>query len=142
MLGYWRRPDEDAATRRGDWFIGGDLASIDADGYLWHHGRADDMMNAGGYRVSPVEVEAALADCPGLAEVAVAELRVRPDVSVIAAFAVRAAGSSIAAEAVIEHAGRRLAAYKRPKQVVFVDALPRSANGKLLRRQLGSALPP
>ena len=136
MLGYWQRPDEDALTTRGDWFIGGDLAMLDADGYLFHSGRADDTMNAGGYRVSPVEVEAALADCAGLAEVGVAERRIRPDVSIIAAYVVRSAGSSIGETDVLNHAAMRLAAYKRPKHVIFLDALPRSANGKLLRRQL------
>ena len=136
MLGYWRRPDEDALTTRGDWFVGGDLAVSDADGYLFHRGRADDNMNAGGYRVSPVEVEAALADCPGLAEVGVAERTVRPDVSIIAAYVVRSAESRINENDVLRYAKSRLAAYKQPKQVIFVDALPRSANGKLLRRQL------
>lgn len=137
MLGYWNRADEDAATTRGDWFVGGDLAAFDADGYLWYHGRADDIMNAGGYRVSPLEVEAALADCPGLLEVAVREVQVRPDVSVIAAYVVPREGGRLTEDAVLAHAGLRLAAYKRPKQVNFVTSLPRSANGKLLRRALG-----
>ena len=61
MLGYWQRPDEEALVYRGDWFIGGDLAVIDADGYVIHRGRANDLMKALGYRVSPLEVEAALA---------------------------------------------------------------------------------
>ena len=73
MLGYWHRPEEDAVALRGDWFASGDLASIDPAGYVWFHGRADDVMNPGGFRVSPVEVEAALADHPAIAEVAVAE---------------------------------------------------------------------
>ena len=64
MLGYWRRPEEDAVVFRGDWFVSGDLVSFDEDGYVWFHGRADDVMNAGGYRVSPLEVEAALAGHP------------------------------------------------------------------------------
>jgi acyl-coenzyme A synthetase/AMP-(fatty) acid ligase len=136
MLGYWRRPDEDFRTTRGDWFVGGDLAAFDADGYLWYHGRADDVMNAGGYRVSPLEVEAALADCPGVAEVAVKEHRVREDVSIIAAYIVPREAGSVDADAVLSHAGRKLASYKQPKQVFLVDSLPRSANGKLLRRQL------
>ena len=137
MLGYWRRPDEDKATSRGDWFVGGDLASIDADGYLSHHGRADDTMNPGGYRVSPVEVEVALASCPGVAEVAVREVNVRAGVSIIAAFVVRAAGATLDENGVLAHAASALAAYKRPKRVTFVDSLPRSANGKVLRRLLG-----
>jgi acyl-coenzyme A synthetase/AMP-(fatty) acid ligase len=137
MLGYWRRPDEDALTTRGEWFVGGDLAAFDDDGYLFHRGRADDTMNAGGYRVSPVEVEAALADCPGVAEVGVAERHVRPDVSIVAAYVVRGAESGITEGDVLAHAASRLAAYKQPKQVIFLDSLPRSANGKLLRRELG-----
>ncbi|MEP7240453.1 MAG: AMP-binding protein [Devosia sp.] len=138
MLGYWMRPDEDAATTRGDWFVGGDLASIDADGYVWFHGRADDTMNAGGYRVSPAEVEAALADCPGIADVAVAEVSVRPGVTIVAAFVVRKEGSGIIEADVLHCAEHRLAAYKRPKKVVFLEVLPRSPNGKLLRRQLAA----
>jgi acyl-coenzyme A synthetase/AMP-(fatty) acid ligase len=136
MLGYWNRPDEDKRTTRGEWFVGGDLAAFDADGYLWYHGRVDDVMNAGGYRVSPLEVEASLADCPGVAEVAVKEHRVREDVSIIAAYVVARDRAAIDADTVLAHASRKLAAYKRPKQVFFVDSLPRSANGKLLRRQL------
>jgi len=66
MLCYWNRPTEDAEVTRGDWFVGGDLASFDEDGYLWFHGRGDDVMTSMGYRVSPAEVEAALADHPHL----------------------------------------------------------------------------
>ncbi|HEX7777410.1 MAG TPA: AMP-binding protein, partial [Parvibaculum sp.] len=76
MLGYWRRPDEEQDVYRGEWFIGGDLASFDADGYMWFQGRADDVMNAMGYRVSPQEVEAALSQHPDIAEVAVTEIHV------------------------------------------------------------------
>jgi acyl-coenzyme A synthetase/AMP-(fatty) acid ligase len=136
MRGYWRRPEEEKQVFRGDWFAGGDLASFDADGYLWYHGRADDIMNAGGFRVSPLEVEAALAPCPGIAEIAVAEHRVRDDVSVIAAYVVKIEGADIRQEDIAALAEQRLAAYKRPKQIFFVPALPRSANGKLLRRKL------
>ena len=138
MLGYWNRPDEDERVFRGDWFVTGDLVAFDEDGYMWHRGRADDMMNAGGYRIAPAEVEAALANCPGIAEVAVAERNVRHDVSVIAAFVVPAKDSNVGAETILAHAARTLAPYKRPKEVVFLDKLPRGANGKLLRRLLGA----
>jgi acyl-coenzyme A synthetase/AMP-(fatty) acid ligase len=136
MLGYWRRPGEEKEVWRGDWFIGGDLASFDADGYLWFHGRADDVMNAMGYRVSPQEVEASLALHPAIAEVAVTELRVRDDVSVIAAFVVLKEGLSVDAKSVLDFAESRLAVYKRPREVIFVDALPRTPNGKVTRRML------
>ena len=136
MLGYWRLPDEDAAVNRGEWFTGGDLASFDVDGYVWHRGRADDVMNAGGFRVSPLEVEAVLADHPAVAEVAVTECRVGADVTAITAFVVLRSGMARDADGILAHGATRLAAYKRPKQIVFVQTLPRSSNGKLLRRAL------
>lgn len=136
MLGYWRRPEEDAEVFRGDWFVGGDLASFDADGYLWYQGRADDVMNAMGYRVSPQEVEAALSAHPIVGEVAVTELRVREDVSVIAAFIVLKEGAAADVVALKEFAAAQLAAYKCPREFVFVDTLPRTPNGKVKRRAL------
>jgi len=138
MLGYWHRPEEEALVYRGDWFCGGDLASLDADGYLWHHGRNDDVMNAMGYRVSPVEVEMALAEHPTIAEVAVTELKVRPDVSVVAAFIVLREGQAVTPEALAAHAEARLAAYKCPREWRFVASLPRTANGKVQRKKLAA----
>ncbi|MBL8254383.1 MAG: acyl-CoA synthetase, partial [Candidatus Competibacter sp.] len=88
MLGYWHRPEEEALVYRGPWFLGGDLVHFDADGYMIYHGRNDDVMNAMGYRVSPLEVEHCLSKHPAVAEVAVTELRVGEGVSVIAAFVV------------------------------------------------------
>ncbi|MGV8996004.1 MAG: acyl-CoA synthetase [Parvibaculaceae bacterium] len=139
MLGYWRRPDEDAEVFRGDWFIGGDLASFDEDGYLWYHGRADDLMNAMGYRVSPQEVEAVLAQHESIAEVAVTELKVREDVSVIAAFIVLKEGAVADVASLQAYAEKNLAAYKTPREYVFIETLPRTPNGKVKRRALHKA---
>lgn len=139
MIGYWNRPEEEREVLRGDWFIGGDLASMDEDNYVTHHGRANDIMKAGGYRVSPQEVEAVLAEHPSVAEVACAEVRVRADVSVIAAFVVVRPDAPQDADGIKDLAAEKLAAYKRPREVVFVDHLPRTANGKLKRA--GLALP-
>ena len=136
MLGYWQRPQEEALIYRGEWFIGGDIAAMDADGYVAHRGRANDLMKAQGYRVSPLEVEAALLEHPAIAEAACAEVAVRADVSVIAAFIVRKDGASLEAEEIERFAADRLAAYKRPRAIEFVDALPRTPNGKLMRSQL------
>ena len=136
MLGYWQRPDEEAQVYRGEWFVGGDLASIDADGYVFHHGRANDLMKALGYRVSPLEVEAVLAQHPAVAEVACAEARVRADVSVIAAFVVLHPDAPRDSAQIESFAAERLAGYKRPRAIVFVDALPRTANGKIKRSAL------
>jgi acyl-coenzyme A synthetase/AMP-(fatty) acid ligase len=136
MLGYWNRPEEEAPVYRGPWFIGGDLVRFDHDGYAYYHGRQDDMMNAMGYRVSPIEVERCLAQHPDVADVAVTELAVREEVSVIAAFIVPNDPDRADAAPLLEHARRHLASYKCPREVIFTDALPRSANGKLLRRLL------
>ena len=136
MLGYWNRPEEEAEVFRGEWFIGGDVAALDEDGYLWYRGRADDVMNAMGYRVSPMEVEAALAAHPGIGEVAVTELKVRADVSVIAAFVVPAEGAVRDSESILDFAAAALAGYKRPREIIFVENLPRTANGKVQRKVL------
>jgi acyl-coenzyme A synthetase/AMP-(fatty) acid ligase len=136
MLGYWNRPDEEADVLRGEWFAGGDLASLDADGYLWFHGRNDDLMNAMGYRVSPNEVEAVLLGHPDVAEAGVSELAVRSDVKVIAAFVVRRPGAEPDAKALLAWCGERLAAYKTPREIRFLGALPRTANGKVQRKRL------
>ena len=136
MLGYWRRPQEEALVYRGDWFVGGDLAVIDAEGYVFHRGRANDLMKALGYRVSPLEMEAALAEHPSVAEVACAEVRVRFDVTIIVAFIIPHAGINAEAADIERFAAERLAAYKRPRAIVFVEALPRTANGKIMRKVL------
>ena len=139
MLGYWKRPDEEDLIYRGEWFIGGDLVHFDADGYLIYHGRNDDMMNAMGYRVSPLEVEHCLSKHPAVAEVAVTELRVREGVSVIAAFVVPRdpdEPDGLDAAPLLAYAHEHLAAYKCPREVIFTDVLPRTANGKVRRRDL------
>jgi acyl-coenzyme A synthetase/AMP-(fatty) acid ligase len=136
MLGYWRRPQAEAEVFRGEWFVGGDVAELDAEGYVWLHARADDLMNAQGYRVSPAEVEACLSHAPGVADVAVAERKVREDVSVICGFIVPASGAAPDEAALKRHCAEHLAAYKNPKHYVFVAALPRTKNGKIARRNL------
>ena len=136
MLGYWRRPREQAEVLRDDWFVGGDLARMDADGYVAHLGRADDIMKALGYRVAPQEVEAVLARFPGVAEVACAEVKIRPDVSVIGAFVVPLEGATIDTGALLDFAAERLAPYKLPREVRLVRSLPRTPNGKVVRRAL------
>ena len=136
MIGYWKRPDEEKEVFRGDWFIGGDLCRFDEDGYMWYEGRNNDLMNAMGYRVSPMEVEKALSVHPVVAEVAVAELQVRDGVNIIAAYIVPEEAEVPDAASILKHAEEHLAAYKRPREIIFCDHLPRTANGKILRREL------
>ena len=142
MLGYWNRPEEDAAVRRGDWFVTSDLVHLDDDGYLHYHGRDDDVMTSMGYRVSPLEVERCLARHPGVADVAVTEVAVGNGVRIITAFVIAAEPDDwqlIDAADLLAHAGEHLAAYKRPREIVFVASLPRTANGKVRRRDLAAA---
>ena len=136
MLRYWNRPEEDKAVTRGEWFVGGDLAMIDEAGYVWHRGRGDDVMKVLGYRVSPQEIEAVLAEHPDVAEVACTAVKVRADISIVGAFIVPREGSEPDPTAILAFAAERLADYKRPKQVVFVESLPRTANGKIKRSAL------
>ncbi|MCL5775521.1 AMP-binding protein [Limibaculum sp. FT325] len=138
MLGYWNDPAATAAAMRGEWFLTGDRAAMDADGYITYLGRADEVMNALGYRVAPQEVEEAIARHPGVADVAVAELPVRADLALIAAFVVPR-GHWPGDEALAAHAAATLAPYKAPKLWIAVESLPRSPNGKLQRRALVAA---
>ncbi|WP_106754500.1 class I adenylate-forming enzyme family protein [Pannonibacter carbonis] len=136
MLRYFGREAETAAAFRGDWFLTGDRARFDADGYLWYEGRADDVMNAFGYRVAPEEVERVLATHPDVAEVAVTTVAAGNGVDLIAAFIVLRQGSAADEADIAAMAAAGLAEYKRPKLYRFVDELPRTPSGKLLRRSL------
>ncbi len=140
MLGYWNRPDEDALVYRGDWFVGGDVAHFDEDGYLWFEGRNDDLMNAFGYRVSPLEVESVLDRHRDVAEVAVGEVSPRAGLSIVAAFVV-ARTDRFDPDDLMAFAAEHLAAYKAPRAVFAVKALPRNPNGKIRRKDLQRLVP-
>lgn len=134
MLEYLNAPQDTAARMQGDWFLTGDQGVMDEDFYIAYKGRADDMMNAGGYRVSPLEVEAALAGFPGLAQVGVTDVEVKADARVIVAF--YTSPEPLDETALKTYAEARLARYKQPRAYQRLDALPSGANGKLLRRAL------
>lgn len=135
FLGYLGQPAETAEKFQGDWFLTGDLAVAAEDGAISTLGRADDMMNAGGYRVAPAEVEDALAPVPGAGDVAVTELPVASGASIIAAFWTGPA----TAQAMRDAAEARLARYKQPREFIRIDALPRTPTGKINRRALRDA---
>jgi acyl-coenzyme A synthetase/AMP-(fatty) acid ligase len=134
MLRYIDAPEATAARLAGGWFLTGDMVSMAPDGAVTSLGRADDLMNAGGFRVSPLEVEAAMNLCPGIGETAVAAIEVKPGVQVIACFYTAAAPLD---ETVLQaHAAAHLARYKQPRLYRQLDSLPRGANSKLNRRAL------
>jgi benzoate-CoA ligase family protein len=134
-LEYWGAPDKTAATFHGDILRTGDLFVREADGFFSYRGRADDLLKVGGIWVAPSEVEDCLIGHPDVLECAVVghehEGLVRPR-----AYVVIRAGAEVAAETLIEHARSGLSPHKRPRDVRFVDELPRTANGKLDRQTL------
>ena len=133
--GYWRRPDADARSLRDGWYFTGDTGFVDRDGDLFVTGRVDDMIITGGENVSPVEIESCLSLHPAVLEVAVVGLADEKWGKIVAAF-VRRKGPVTEQE--LEQFCRTsgLANFKRPRRFVFVDALPKSPVGKLLRRLL------
>ncbi|MEM9551926.1 MAG: fatty acid--CoA ligase family protein, partial [Pseudomonadota bacterium] len=134
MLGYVGAPEDTAARFRQGWFLTGDRGVMLDDLQIRYLGRSDDMMNAGGYRVSPIEVETALAAYPGIAQVGVTDVAVRDDVRIVVAF--YTARDPIDHKSLSAFAADRLARYKQPRAFVHVPELPTGANGKLLRRAL------
>jgi acyl-coenzyme A synthetase/AMP-(fatty) acid ligase len=139
MLGYWNQPEETTACFHGDWFLTGDYARRDADDYLWFLGRRDDLIKSFGYRVSPHEVERVLKDHPEVVDVAVTGEEVAAEKLLVVAYAVARPGSTVAPDELLAYGRTRLAAYKAPKVVYLVDELPRTPNGKILRRGLSPA---
>ena len=133
--GYWRRPDADAKSLRDGWYFTGDTGFVDRDGDLFVTGRVDDMIITGGENVSPVEIESCLSLHPAVLEVAVVGLPDEKWGKVVTAFVKRKAAVS---ETELDQFCRTsgLADFKRPRRFVFVDALPKSPVGKLLRRLL------
>lgn len=134
MLGYLNAPQETAARMQDGWFLTGDQGAMAVDGQISYLGRADDMMNAGGFRVSPIEVETALSAHPDILQVGVATVEVKTDSHIIVAF--YTAHQEVNQADLEAFASERLARYKQPRAYVHLDALPSGANGKLLRRAL------
>ena len=133
MLGYLEDETIQLPLKNG-WYHTSDQGQIYADGRIGFAGRSGDMLNAGGYRVAPREIEQVLEACSGVQEVGVTEVEVRPDVFVIAAFVVVEDPCDLAQIDAL--AARDLARYKQPRIVQKVPALPRNANGKLIRAAL------
>ncbi|MEE1816255.1 fatty acyl-CoA synthetase [Streptomyces sp. SP18ES09] len=132
--GYWGKPDETKEAFRGGWFHSGDLAVRDAEGFLTIVDRVKDVINSGGVLVASRQVEDALYTHPGVAEVAVVGL---PDERWIEAVtAVVVPRGEVTEAELLDHAREKLARFKAPKRVFLVDALPRNASGKILKREL------
>jgi acyl-CoA synthetase (AMP-forming)/AMP-acid ligase II len=137
MPGYWRRPEETARTLTPEgWLRTGDAAYRDSEGYLFLHDRIKDMIISGGENIYPAEVENALAGHPGIADLAVIGVPSPRWGETVKAIVVRAEGDASTPEEIIAYARERLARYKCPTSVDFVEVLPRNASGKILKKVL------
>jgi acetyl-CoA synthetase len=136
---YWNRPEATAAKRHGDWFLTDDLVTQDADGYLHFESRADDVIITSGYRVGPLEVEEVLLDHPAVEQVGVVGVPDETRGEIIKAFVELAPGTDgddELREALRARARDRLAEYEYPREIEFVDSLPKTASGKIRRVEL------
>ena len=139
FLGYWRNEEATRSKYTRDWCRTGDEAIMDADGYLWYQGRADDMFKAAGYRIGPSEVENCLVQHAAVANAAVVPSPDAERGNVIKAFIVLVAGvtpSPALIDSIQQHVRGKLAPYEYPREIEFIDALPMTTTGKVQRRVL------
>jgi acetyl-CoA synthetase/medium-chain acyl-CoA synthetase len=139
MLEYWKNPEENGEVFRGDYYLTGDQARRDDGGYLWFVGRADDVISSAGYRIGPFEVESALLEHPAVMESAVVASP-DPDRGAIVKAFVRLKPEVERSDALVvelqEHVKRVTAPYKYPREIEFVDDLPKTVSGKIRRVEL------
>jgi acyl-CoA synthetase (AMP-forming)/AMP-acid ligase II len=136
MREYFERPDATEQAFRGGWFHSGDLVREDPEGYLYVVDRKDDMIISGAENIYPAEVERVLLEHPAVSETAVVGIAHEQWGQAPVAYVVAGAPGAATADELIAYCGERLARYKRPARVEFIDALPRNATGKVLKREL------
>jgi long-chain acyl-CoA synthetase len=136
MKGYWGKPEATAEAIRGGWFLTGDLATVDDDGYFHIVGRKKDLIIRGGYNVYPREIEEALHEHPAIAEVAVIGIPHAELGEEVGAAVVLKPGASATPEELRAFAKERVAAYKYPRHVWFLPELPKGPTGKVLHREV------
>ncbi len=138
-LGYWNRPDDTEEDFGGDWFHTKDAAELDEDGYVWYAGRADDVIISAGYRIGPFEVESACVEHPAVKEAAAVASPDPRRGDVVKAFIVLAGGREATdelADEIKKHVRERHSAYAYPREIEFVDDLPKTLTGKIRRVEL------
>jgi long-chain acyl-CoA synthetase len=135
MVGYWKRPEDTAESLRGGWFYTGDLGKIDKDGYLYIVDRKKEIIKCLGFTIGPADLEAVLLQHSCVADCAVIG---KPDTvagEIPKAFVALRSGAKVTEEELIKFVAEKVAGYKKIREVEFVDAIPRSASGKVLRRE-------
>ncbi|MFI4999063.1 MAG: fatty acid--CoA ligase [Reyranellales bacterium] len=139
MGGYWKLPEATTRAIQGDWFLTGDAGYLDDKGYLYIYDRVKDMIVSGGENIYPAEVESALFGHPGVADVAVIGVPDDRWGEAVKAIVVKKPGARVTPGELITWARERIAGYKLPKSVDFIEALPRNPTGKILKRELRKA---
>lgn len=139
MIEYWRNPEATREKFHGDWLLTGDLGTQDSDGYIWFHSRKDDVIKSAGYRIGPGEIENSLGSHPAVAMAAVIGVPDERRGQVPKAFVVlrpgHEAGEALADE-LRQHVRSRLAPHEVPREIAFLDDLPKTTTGKIMRRAL------
>ena len=136
MMGYYKKPEETAEVLKDGWFFTGDIGQFDDDGYLTIVDRKKDMIIAGGYNIYPVELDDVLMGHPKILEACTIGLPHEYRGETVKAFIVVKEGQELTEDEVVAYCKENLAAYKVPKLIEFIDELPKSAVGKILRRKL------
>jgi len=136
MAGYWRKLEDTSAAIRDGWFHSGDAGSIDEEGFVYIRDRIKDMIVSGGENIYPAEVESLLAGHPGVSDVAVIGVPDDRWGEAVKALVVRRPGAELTEQELIDWSRSRLAGYKRPRSVDFIEAIPRNPSGKILKREL------
>ncbi|CAN5118081.1 acyl-CoA synthetase [soil metagenome] len=138
-LGYWQRPEETERDFGGEWFHTKDVARLDDDGYVWYEGRNDDVIISAGYRIGPFEVESSLVEHPAVLEAAAVGVPDEARGHIVKAYVCLAEGNEPSDDLVDElqeHVRSRLSKYAYPRQIAFVDELPKTLTGKIRRIEL------
>jgi acetyl-CoA synthetase len=139
MKEYWRNPEATAKKFAGDWLLTGDLGHADDDGYLWYQGRADDVITSSGYRIGPGEIEDALVRHEAVLMAAAIGVPDPLRTETIKAFVILReghVGGEALAKTIMDFVGDRLARHERPREIAFVDSLPMTTTGKIMRKTL------
>lgn len=136
FLYYWNLPEETAKLKRDGWFLTGDFARFDDDGYVWFLGRKDDIIKSFGYRVSPYEIERVLKSHPAVSDCAAVGETIEKDKVLVVAYVLLQDNASVTADELFNFGQQHLATYKAPKVIYVARDFPRTKNGKILRREV------
>jgi acyl-coenzyme A synthetase/AMP-(fatty) acid ligase len=140
FMRYWNLPEETGKAFKDRWFLTGDYARFDDDGYIWFLGRRDDIINSFGYRVSPHEIERVMKTHPAVADCAATGEELAADKVLVVAYVMLHPGSSVTTDELAAFGREHLAGYKAPKIVYLAADFPRTKNGKIIRKQLSPSL--